>query len=535
MSLRSVSARLDLVAQAEVQGQLAVDPPVVLDEEPPGLRVLRVVRGTQERGGGGQSEEERRVVLQALVVRAARAALPRVGVREGVLAGLGVGGGEAVFTVDPHLHAALQRMPRQRLVQGGGDGVRGGRPEVGAVRHVDHGVPVEVEAREVAVGLGNQRVVLRREAQLGQVDVPRVGLLARVALEAVVAVADVQDGGRVDDVHVVDHRLVRLELEPGAGGRGVQVLVVVAVAVVPAVPGEHLVAARDLLVEAGGEGAVVGRLGQGRVVDVAGQAGSLGQGVVVQDRPRHGADAVGRDDVAGERLPGVLPVAGGDAGQRIVDRDVRRVRGEVAVSQGLGRDPGVGRGVEARANVLDAFVADREEGLVPPVVEPRDADRAGEAEARPVRGGVRALLASRVPEEVVRGQALGLGEVVDRAVVAVRPGLDAHAGDAALGVAELSVEGRGLDLELLDEVGRRDVARDDLVGVGRGRARSPVDQQVAAVAARAVVGEPDDVRRLVGPVQPLVTRVGEAGGEAHDLVRVAVDQRELRRDAWRPP
>ena len=250
----------------------------------------------------GSPEEERGVVLQALVVRAAGAALPGVGVGEGVLAGLGVGGGEAVLAVDPHLHPALQRVRGQHLVQGGDDRVRGGRPEVVAVRHVDHGVPVEVEAREVPVDLGNERVVLRGEAQPRQVEVPRVLFLPRVALEAVVAVAHVQDGGRVDDVHVVDHGLVGLELEPGARGLRVQVLVVDAVAVVPAVPDEHLVVVRDLLVEAAGEAVVVRRLGQGRVVDVAVEAGVLGQGVVVQDRPRHGADPVGRDDVARERL-----------------------------------------------------------------------------------------------------------------------------------------------------------------------------------------------------------------------------------------
>ncbi len=405
--------------------------------------------------------------------------------------------------------------------------MRGGRPEVVAERHVEHRVPVEVETREVPVHLGDQGVVLLGEAQLRQVVVPVLRYLARVALEAVVAVPDVEHGRRVEDVDVVDHRLVRDELEVGGSEPVPHVVVVDAVALVPAVPSEHLVGAGDLLVEAGREGVVVGRLRHGRVVDVAGQARVLGQGVVVEDRLRDGADPVGRDDVAGERLPDELRAAG-DAGERVVDRDVRRVGGEVPVAQRLGRDPGVGGGVEARADVLDALVADRDEGLVPPVVEARDANGTGEAEAGPVRGGVRLGLASRVPEEVVRRHALRLGEVVDRAVVAVRPRLDAHAGDAALGVAELGVEGGRLHLELLHHVGGRDVARDDLVLVRGGGARHAVDEEVAAVAARAVVGVPDDVGRLVRPVQPLVTRVGEAGREAHDLVGVAVDQRQLR-------
>ena len=67
-----------------------------------------------------------------------------------------------------------------------------------------------------------------------------------------------------------------------------------------------------------------------------------------------------------------------------------------------------------------------------------------------------------------------------------------------------------------------------VVGVRRGGARHAVDQQVAAVAARAVHGVPDDVRRLERPIQPLVTGVRQAGREPHDLVGIAVDQRERR-------
>ncbi len=258
--------------------------------------------------------------------------------------------------------------------------------------------------------------------------------------------------------------------------------------------------------------------------------GFLGCGVVLEDLPRHRADPVGRDDVARERLARELPVAERHARQRVVDRDVGRVVGEVAVAQLVGRHPAVAAGVEARADVGDVLEAEHEERLVPAAVEARDADRAAEGEARPVRRALDDVLAAGLAEEVVGAELVRLREVVRRAMEGVGPGLDADAGDAALRVAELRVERRGLHLELLHEVGRRHVGRDDLVGVGGGGARGAVDQQVAAVAARALVGVADDVRRLVRAIQTLAAGVRQAGRQPHDLVGVTVDQWQ-RRDA----
>src|SRR5262249_61151526 len=101
-----------------------------------------------------------------------------------------------------------------------------------------------------------------------------------------------------------------------------------------------------------------------------------------------------------------------------------------------------------------------EEGLVLPVIDPGDRERSAQREAGPVRGAVDPLLAPGLPEEVVGAEARRLREEVDRAVQRVRAGLDRDAGDAALGVAELRVEGRGLHPELLAEVGGRDVGGD---------------------------------------------------------------------------
>ena len=107
------------------------------------------------------------------------------------------------------------------------------------------------------------------------------------------------------------------------------------------------------------------------------------------------------------------------------------------------------------------------------------------------------------------------------AVPAQRVGarLDHQVGHATFGVPDAGVERRGLDLELLDDVGRRHVRSDDLAGVRRRRARHAVNRQVAAVAARAVHRVADDVRRLEGPVETRRARVGDAGREADERVR----------------
>ncbi len=283
------------------------------------------------------------------------------------------------------------------------------------------------------------------------------------------------------------------------------------------------------MVDFAGEGVVGLRLlRQGRVINVACRprgtihARVLGQAVVIQDPLRDGVDSVRRDDVAFERLSDELPGSGsGRARQRIVNRDEVRVRGEVAVAERLGRNPRVPREVETRALIRDSLIADHVEGLVP---ENGAADRA----AGPVRIALDLRLASSLPEEVVRAPARRFGKVVGRTAEAIGSGFDDHAGHTALGVAELGVEGRRLHLELLNQIGGRDVGRDHLVGVCRGGARQAVNQQVAAVAARAVHGVSDDVSRLERTIQPLVARVGQAGRQSHDLVGIAVDQRQRR-------
>src|SRR5215510_11181988 len=105
----------------------------------------------------------------------------------------------------------------------------------------------------------------------------------------------------------------------------------------------------------------------------------------------------------------------------------------------------------------------------------------------------RSGLPSKVAEEIVGREAAWLANVVARAVQRVRARLDADAGHAALGVAELGVVGRGLDFEFLDDVSRRNVRRDHLVGVVRGSARRAVNRQVAAIGPGPCNCEADNV------------------------------------------
>src|SRR6266508_2851939 len=95
---------------------------------------------------------------------------------------------------------------------------------------------------------------------------------------------------------------------------------------------------------------------------------------------------------------------------------------------------------------------------------------------------IRSGLPSKVAEEIVGREVARLTNEVARAVQRIRARLDADAGHAAFGVAELGVEGRGLDFEFLDDVRGRHVRRDHLVGVGRGRARRAANQPSAPLS-----------------------------------------------------
>ena len=134
------------------------------------------------------------------------------------------------------------------------------------------------------------------------------------------------------------------------------------------------------VIEAGRHGVeVVGaRILVEEVVPPAGVRRLVGQRVVAEDLLRDRVDPVGRNDVAGERLPDDARAGRDRAAQRVVDGDaLPEQRREVAVAHRLRR-----HGLEERLRELVVEPLDRgeEERLVVAVVA-RDHDRAAEGEA----------------------------------------------------------------------------------------------------------------------------------------------------------
>jgi hypothetical protein len=223
----------------------------------------------------------------------------------------------------------------------------------------------------------------------------------------------------------------------------------------------------------------------------------------------------------GERIAFDAAVRQQPRGEGVVDlvlRSERQQLREVAVAHPLGRH--VRHAVVARPRLGNRLVAVHEERPVPH-------DRAV-GRHRPARvAELRQRDVVRVGEEVVREELRrGLHEI-RRAAEGVGPRFEAEVRHAAFRVAEGGVEGRRLNLELLDDVLRRHERGGDLSRSGRGRARHAVDRDVAPVGARAVHRVADDVRRLEGAVEPGRTHERGAGRQADERERVAVRRRQL--------
>ncbi len=345
------------------------------------------------------------------------------------------------------------------------------------------------------------------------------------AHEPVVAVAEVEDRRPVQRVDVIDRDLARDELEPLAGREVVEVVVVVAVAIVPAHATVHALLVGEHVVDADRVVGVLDLLGERRVLEVARAVtvpGGRRQRDVVHDRARDGVDQVLRNDVAGKRILLEPPVGRRPPGERVVNlvlRPDREELREIAAAHALGRHRR--RAVVARPRFLDALEPVHEER---PVLAHGTAGDAAVA----VIGEVRERDAVHVREEIVGEERRRRLRVVRGAPQRVRAGLDRQVRHAALGIAEARVERRRLDLELLHEIRRGHVRGDDFAGVRGRRAGHAVDRQVAAVASRPVHRVADDVRGLEGTIEASRAGVGDAGRKADERVRIAVRRRQLR-------
>ena len=286
----------------------------------------------------------------------------------------------------------------------------------------------------------------------------------------------------------------------------------------------------QVVIDADGVGGVLDGFRQRRVLEVAGAIGRTGRlrhAEVLQRGARHRVDHARRNDVAGERIRHDAAARGHPSRERVVDLVLRAEREQLREITGAHlRARHRGRAVVARPRLVDPLEAVHEE-RPPPAVVARQQHGSADAAAVAVVGEVGERKVVGVGEEIVGEQALRRLREIGRARERIAARLDAQVGHASLGVAHRRVEGGRLHLELLDDVGWRHVRRDDLSGVRRGSARHAVDGQVAAVAARAVHRVPDDVRRLEGTIEAGRAGVGDAGGQADQVVRIAVRRRQL--------
>src|SRR5262249_36181746 len=134
--------------------------------------------------------------------------------------------------------------------------------------------------------------------------------------------------------------------------------------------------------------------------------------------------------------------------KNLILRPHSQQRREISILHGLCGNSK--RSVIPRPGVGDSLDSPQEERFVLSVVNLRNVDGAADRPAVTIGKRFRTGLTGPIGEEIVGREAARLAPEVGRAMQRVRAGLDADAGDAAFGVAELSVEGRGLDFEFLD-------------------------------------------------------------------------------------
>ena len=493
-----------------------------------------VIRLAGDAAGIRQAEQEGGDGLSDAVGRCGRVVEGAFGPggTEGELAGLLIALELIGFLIDAELKAAAEGMLAGRFGKRRGD------------RVIIHGailigravadVAGQVDARKADLVGEHLADVLRREAQGREVEPNRRSWLIGTADEAVVAVARVQHERRSERGDVINGGRFRNEVELRSDKGIVEVVVIQAVAIIRAIADEEALAVAEVLVDARGEVPIIGLFSSGGILIVRQTeriaASFFGAGVIREDLGADGIEAADRDLVAWERVLLEASASNGDAGGGVVDgvlRSTGEQGGEVALVHG-GSGDGVGGVVVAGAGILDAFIAEEEEGLVFPAVEFGDDDGSTEGTAPAVEEEVGARGTGFIEEEIIGPEAGALERIIGAAVETIGAAFDADIGDAALSLAELGVEGVGLHLEFLDDVGGGHVGSGDFVGVGGGGSGRPVDGDVVKVAARSAHGKIDDVGGFEGTVEADAAVEGDSGGEADEKEGVAVGEREFR-------
>ena len=519
---------VEVPAQPQVERELAVDLPVVLD---PRREVLPAVDGEHvevDVSARRRAQEQRREAVPRERVAAVEIAL-----REGAT------------EIEPHAAVAADLARILRIAQVGAEAHAVGSPlhrDVGLYRPGIGRLVAEAAAAEVLeVGHVDAREHLDgnlvrqagREAELGEAEA-EARIRARQLHVTAARGADVEHRAGAEDVDPVrDSRVVgplQRELAVLRGARADGGGVADLVPLVLPVADEHPVTAPEVLVDLGHEVVELVPVDVLQIPQVAlprrhARGRGVGQREEAQEPGGHGVDAIGGDDVAGERVahPDAVHVAprGG-----VVDRDEPPggidELAEVAAPHGLRR-----HGAEERVgrSLAVALVVDHEEGLVLAVVDAGDLHGAVELDTVLVEEVIGLGQAPGVVEQVVRVERPAPHELVGRAVERVGARLQRDVHDAPRRAAVLGVVGVRHDLELTDGVHRRDV-RDVVSALDRVVGRA-VEQELVVAVLSAVDRPVGDGSIVEGALVDGVAVVVHARHQHRQHERVARVEREL--------
>src|SRR5262249_23638968 len=144
----------------------------------------------------------------------------------------------------------FERMRAEYFIERGGERMRVHRTELVRLPRALIGAAWEINAREAPDGRIYRAVVRSRETNRGQVKSPTVRRHVLRADETVIAVPHVERRRRVDRVHIINHALARDELERGAGGDVVEIIIVETIALIPAPTTEEPMLLTDAVINA---------------------------------------------------------------------------------------------------------------------------------------------------------------------------------------------------------------------------------------------------------------------------------------------